>query len=136
VSKIASKGWLTVREVAKMNLVTCQSVYNLITKERLKAVKKNGQWRINPKDIEEFSKYKYSHENRVVDGKKVFDKENGLYSIPEAAKAFGFKIQRLYYLQRMGILPAQRIGAAWVVKEEDVKKLRKRGSISCISQSK
>lgn len=131
-----SSEWLTVREVAEMNLVTCQSVYNLITKGRLKAIKKNGGWRINPKDVEEFSKYKYSHQNRVINGQKVFDKAKGLYSIPEAAKAFGYKVQRLYYLQRMGVLPAKRVGAAWVVKEEDVKKLRKRGNVSCINQSK
>lgn len=128
--------WLTVKEVAKMNLVSCQSVYNLLSKGKLKAVKKGGGWRINSKDVEEFTKYKYKHENRVLNGEKVFDKAKGLYSIPEAARVFGFKIQRLYYLQRMGVLPAQRVGAALVVKEEDVKKLRKTGSILCTSQNK
>lgn len=121
---------VSISEAARMHGVSRQALHVAIGIKRLKATKdpKSGRFKIAVADLEEYRRTKYSRKFFKRDGKLVFDKEKGLYSVAQAAEIIGVKSWDIYYSIRKGELKSSRNGAAYVLHIDDIKAYQKKGS--------
>lgn len=115
---------VTITEAAKINNVTRQAIYVAIKLKKLRARKENSRWTIDLADLEEYRQNKYSREKSMFDGELIFDREKGYYSVKQVAERLKVPAQKIYYATRVGLLPAHRKGAAWVIHVDDIEKYR------------
>lgn len=115
---------VSITEAARINNVTRQAIYVAIKQNKLKATKKSTRWTIDLEDLEEYRRQKYSRTKSTFNGELLFDNEKGFYSINQVAQMLGVPAQKIYYATRVGLMTAQRRGAAWVVHIDDVNKYR------------
>lgn len=115
------KAVVSITEAAKLNNVTRQAIYVAIKLNKLKATKKTTRWTISLEDLEEYRRQKYSRSKSVYDGELLFDNQKGYFSINQVAKMLSVPAQKIYYATRIGLLKAQRKGAAWVIQKDDLK---------------
>jgi excisionase family DNA binding protein len=112
---------VSITEAARLNNVTRQAIYVAVKQKKLRAIKDATRWTIDLKDLEEYKKSKYSRTKSMFNGELLFDNKKGFYSINQVAKMLNVPAQKIYYATRVGLLKAQRKGAAWVVQVEDLK---------------
>jgi excisionase family DNA binding protein len=116
---------ITTTEAAEYMHVTKQAIYISIYHKRITAFKKKGQWLISKAVLDDYRLNKYNRDLRKINGEYVFDMEKGHFSLNQVCKAFSqalshpYRIQRLYYLIRVGRLKAFKKGAAWVIHKQD-----------------
>lgn len=118
----------SLAEAGKHAGLVRQAIYIAIKKGYLKAIKKEKGWEIDEADLQDYLVNRYNREAKkeTSDGKKVFDFDQGTFSVLGASKFLsqhfegGCDKQRVYYLIRCGVIPAHRIGAAYVIKKEDL----------------
>ena len=116
---------VSVTEAARINGVTPQSLYILITENKLKASKNSkGVWTVALADLEEYRRNRYSRTKSTFDGELLFDNDKGFYSTAQTAKILGVPAQKIYYATRIGMLKATRKGAAWVIHIDDIESFR------------
>jgi len=118
--KEEDKKVVSITEAAKLNNVTRQAIYVAIKLNKLKAKKETTRWTIHLDDLEDYKKQKYSRTKSVFDGELLFDNNKGYFSVNQAAKMLSVPAQKVYYATRIGLLKAQRKGAAWVIHEDDL----------------
>lgn len=63
--------------------------------------------------------YLHTRELPILEGMKIM-------STAQAAQALGVGQQRVREFIRDGLLPAQRLGREWLIKESDLKRVRNR----------
>jgi excisionase family DNA binding protein len=110
---------MTITEAAKLNRVTRQAIYVAIKLNKLKATKKTTRWSINLSDLEEYKKNKFSRDKSVFDGRPLYDKSKGEYSVKLAAKELKCTPNRIYYLVNKGRINAIKRGSAWIIFDID-----------------
>src|ERR1700758_3698062 len=115
------KAVVSITEAARINKVTRQAIYVAIKLNKLKASKKTTRWTIHLDDLEDYRKQKYSRMKSTFDGELLFDNRKGFYSVNQIPAIVKVPPQKIYYATRIGLLKAQRKGAAWVIHENDVK---------------
>ena len=115
-----SERFLTISQAAKKQGVTRQAIYFAIKMNRLKAIKSNDTWLIPSNALSEYSKTRYCRSQSKRDGKLIFDKSEGFFSINDAAKYLKKSPNHIYYLVRMGKLKTHRQGSAIVIKDSDL----------------
>lgn len=115
---------VSITEAARINNVTRQAIYVAIKQKKLKATKDSTRWTIHLDDLEDYRKNKYSRTKSMHDGELLFDNHKGFYSVNQAAKMLGVPAQKIYYATRVGLLKAQRKGAAWVIHTDDIQGYR------------
>lgn len=118
--KLESK-LVSITEAAKLNKVTRQAIYVAIKLNKLKASKETTRWTIHLDDLEAYRKQKYSRSKSTFNGELLFDNNRGFYSVNQVAKMLSVPAQKIYYATRVGMLKAQRRGAAWVIHADDMK---------------
>ena len=125
---IETTEWLTIKEAAEISGVTTFAISSAINSNKLKAQGfcSPHRWLIDPKDLEEYRKNKYSRALSRHNGALVFDKSKGFYSVSEAAKMLNVPAQKVYYASRIGILKANRKGVAWVIHIDDIQEFQER----------
>ena len=125
---IETTEWLTIREAAKMSGVTIFAISAAINNNKLKAQGfcRPHRWLIDPKNLEEYRKNKHSRALSRHNGALIFDKSKGFYSVSEASKMLNVSVQTVYYAARIGILKANRKGAAWVIHIDDIQKFKEK----------
>jgi len=117
--------FLSLAEAAEYAHVTRQAIYVAIRKRGLPAVKKNRQWCISRKDLDEYRANKYNRDKRKFNDEFIFDMEKGHFSVQQVCKVISatlkrpYSLQHIYYLMRRGKLKAFRMGAAWVIAKDD-----------------
>lgn len=111
---------VSITEAARRNNVTRQAIYVAIKLNKLKARKETTRWTIHLDDLEEYRKQKYSRSKSTYNGELLFDNINGFYSINQVAKMLGVPAQKIYYATRIGLMKANRKGAAWVIHSDDI----------------
>ena len=112
---------VSITEAARINNVTRQAIYVAIKQNKLKAKKETTRWLIHLDDLENYRNQKYSRSKSTFDGELLFDNTRGYYSVNQVAKILGVPAQKVYYATRIGVLKAQRRGAAWVIHVDDIK---------------
>ena len=112
---------VSITEAAKLNKVTRQAIYVAIKLNKLKASKDTTRWTIHVDDLEAYRKQKYSRSKSMFNGELLFDNTKGYHSINQVARMLSVPAQKIYYATRIGMLKAQRRGAAWVVHVDDAK---------------
>ena len=112
---------VSITEAAKINNVTRQAIYVAIKQKKLKASKDATRWTIDLEDLENYRRQKYSRTKSVFNGELLFDNQKGFYSVNQVAKMLNVPAQKIYYATRVGLMKAQRKGAAWVIHITDVK---------------
>ena len=112
---------VSISEAARINNVTRQAIYVAIKQNKLKAKKETTRWLIHLDDLENYRNQKYSRSKSTFDGELLFDNTRGYYSVNQVAKILGVPAQKVYYATRIGVLKAQRRGAAWVIHVDDIK---------------
>lgn len=112
---------VSITEAAKLNKVTRQAIYVAIKLNKLKASKETTRWTIHLDDLEAYRKQKYSRSKSTFNGELLFDNNRGYYSVNQVAKMLSVPAQKIYYATRVGMLRAQRRGAAWVIHTDDMK---------------
>lgn len=112
---------VSITEAAKLNKVTRQAIYVAIKLNKLRARKETTRWTIHLDDLEAYRNQKYSRSKSLFNGELLFDNGGGFYSVNQVAKMLSIPAQKVYYATRIGLLKAQRKGAAWVIHENDVK---------------
>ena len=110
---------VSITEAAKLNKVTRQAINVAIKLNKLKASKETTRWTIHLDDLEAYRKQKYSRSKSTFNGELLFDNNKGYFSVNQVAKMLSVPAQKIYYATRIGVLKAQRKGAAWVIHEED-----------------
>jgi hypothetical protein len=116
---------VSITEAARLNKVSRQAIYIAIKLNKLKAHKESARWTIHLDDLEEYRKQKYSRAKSTFNGELLFDNQRGYYSVNQVARMLKVPAQKIYYATRIGVLKAQRKGAAWVIQEEDIREYRK-----------
>ncbi len=116
---------VSITEAARLNNVSRQAIYIAIKLNKLKAHKETTRWTINLDDLEDYRRQKYSRTKSTFNGELLFDNNRGFYSVNQVAKMLKVPAQKIYYATRVGLLRAQRKGAAWVIHIDDVKEYRK-----------
>lgn len=119
--KTENKRVVSITEAAKLNNVTRQAIYVAIKLNKLKATKETTRWTINLDDLEDYRRQKYSRTKSVFGGELLFDNGKGYYSVNQVAEILSVPAQKIYYATRIGLLKAQRKGAAWVIHSDDMK---------------
>ena len=119
--KSEEKKVVSITEAAKLNKVTRQAIYVAIKLNKLKATKETTRWTISLEDLEAYRRQKYSRTKSVFDGELLFDNEKGFFSVNQVARILSVPAQKIYYATRIGLLKAQRKGAAWVIHSDDIK---------------
>ena len=117
---------VSITEAARINGVTRQAIYVAIKLKKLKAKKETTRWTIHLDDLEVYRKSKYSRTKSLFNGELLFDNNKGYYSVNQVAEMLNVPAQKIYYATRVGMLKAQRKGAAWVIHSEDVKEYREK----------
>jgi hypothetical protein len=112
---------VSITEAAKLNKVTRQAIYVAIKLNKLKATKETTRWTISLDDLEDYRQQKYSRTKSVFDGELLFDNNKGYFSVNQVAKILSVPAQKIYYATRIGLLKAERKGAAWVIHSDDMK---------------
>lgn len=112
---------VSITEAAKLNKVTRQAIYVAIKLNKLKASKETTRWTIHLDDLEAYRKQKYSRTKSTFNGELLFDNNKGYFSVNQVAKMLSVPAQKIYYATRVGMLKAQRRGAAWVIHTSDIK---------------
>ncbi len=115
---------VSITEAAKINNVTRQAIYVAIKLNKLKATKETTRWTINLEDLEVYRKHKYSRSKSTFDGELLFDNARGYFSVSQVAKLLNVPAQQIYYATRVGLLKAERKGAAWVINNNELKAYR------------
>lgn len=118
---IDNKKSLAITEAATINGVSRQAIYIAIKKRKLKAHKDNSRWEITPEDLETYRQEKYSRSHSLFEGKLLFDKSQGLYSVRDVAKKLNIPVQKVYYSIRAGLMKATQKRSAWVIHEDEIK---------------
>jgi hypothetical protein len=117
----------SLREAARYMQQKPQSIFSAIKKGRLKALKsKKGHlyhWIIKMSDIQEYKATKYQAATRTKDGKKIYDIKSDRWNIVDLARDLSIPAHRIYYLIRVGKLRAERNGASYIVKKDDLLKI-------------
>jgi excisionase family DNA binding protein len=116
---------VSIAEAAKINQVTRQAIYVAIKQKKLEALKDSTRWAISRKALEEYRDKKYCRSRSLYNGELLFDNRCGFYSVNQIAKLLNVPAQKIYYATRVGLLPAVRKGAAWVIHIKDVEEYRK-----------
>jgi excisionase family DNA binding protein len=119
-SKEFTEPLLTVSQAAKKHGVTRQAIFFAIKMKRLNARKENETWLIAASDLKDYYESKYSRARSIKEGKLIFDKDQGFYSISEAADILGKNMNHVYYLVRMGKLKTHRQGTAIVIQDTEL----------------
>ena len=117
---------VSITEAAKLNKVTRQAIYVAIKSNKLKAIKETTRWCISLEDLNNYRIQKYSRTKSLYDGELLFDNSKGFYSVNQVANILGVPAQKIYYATRIGLLKAQRKGAAWVVDTESLKEYQEK----------
>jgi excisionase family DNA binding protein len=115
------KEYVSITEAAEINKVTRQAIYVAIKLNKLKAKKESSRWTIHVNDLAEYRRQKYSRKKSTFNGELLFDNEKGYFSVKQVAEMLGVPVQKIYYATRIGRLPAQRKGSAWVCHIDDVR---------------
>lgn len=113
---------LTVSQAAKKNGVTRQAIFFAIKMKRLNAKKYDNTFLITEKDLEEYTKTRYTRSKSRKNDELIFDKSKGFFSIAEAAKFLNKNYNQIHYLVRMGILKSHRQGSAIVIQDLEIYK--------------
>ena len=113
--------YVSITEAAEINKVTRQAIYVAIKLNKLKAKKESSRWTIHVNDLAEYRRQKYSRKKSTYNGELLFDNEKGYFSVKQVAEMLGVPVQKIYYATRIGRLPAQRKGSAWVCHIDDVR---------------
>lgn len=128
----------SLAEAGRYARVGAQAIYNAIKKGSLKATKKPGNfrnhWTILRKDLDEYRARKYSTDKISRGGEKVFDIENGSWSVFHAAKVLSEMLGRhfptvtLYNWLHIGKLRATKKGHYWIISKEEVVRIYEKES--------
>lgn len=128
--RVSVEGYMTVSECGEYGHVTRQAVNQAIKKGLLPYTTINDVKYVTKEDYDAFRESKFTP-RKVLNGKPLFDFEEGRYSVSQVAKIFSdylgrrFPPQRIYYLIRTGRLVGFRTGATWVIQKEDAVSLLK-----------
>ena len=125
-NKAEEKQVVSITEAAKLNKVTRQAIYVAIKLNKLKATKETTRWTIHLNDLEDYKRQKYSRTKSVFGGELLFDNNKGYFSVNQVARILSVPAQKIYYATRIGLLKAQRKGAAWVVHSDDMKEYQEK----------
>ncbi|MBA3722097.1 MAG: helix-turn-helix domain-containing protein [Parachlamydiaceae bacterium] len=125
-NKLDEKKVVSITEAAKLNKVTRQAIYVAIKLNKLKATKETTRWTISMDDLEDYRRQKYSRSKSVFNGELLFDNNKGYYSVNQVARILSVPAQKIYYATRIGVLKAQRRGAAWVIQGNDLKEYQEK----------
>lgn len=107
-----------------------QAIFQAIKKGRLTAQKRliNGktQWVIQHEDLQDYLKSKHIRENRIFDGKKLYNVTEGRWSVLHVAKYLMVPPHHVYYLLRIGELRAEKHANSWIIPYEQVHELEQK----------
>lgn len=117
---------VSITEAAKLNKVTRQAIYVAIKLNKLKATKETTRWTISLDDLEAYRRQKYSRAKSTFNGELLFDNNKGYYSVNQVARMLNVPAQKIYYATRIGLLKAERKGAAWIIHANDMKEYQEK----------
>ncbi|WP_075884077.1 helix-turn-helix domain-containing protein [Candidatus Protochlamydia sp. W-9] len=125
-NKTDDKKVVSITEAAKLNKVTRQAIYVAIKLNKLKATKETTRWTISLEDLEDYRLQKYSRTKSTFNGELLFDNLKGYYSVNQVAELLSVPAQKIYYATRIGLLKAERKGAAWVIHSDSMKEYQEK----------
>lgn len=114
------KQYLNLKEAANIMGITLQGATQLTLRHRLKYRKINGRKMTTLEWIEECRKAKWSKQTSYFNGKRIFNKENGIYSIKMVQEMTGLTRNQIFYRIRIGELKTSRKGSLYVIIKKDL----------------
>lgn len=114
---------MTIAETAKYLGCTVQNVYDLVRRLSLKARKHEGKLYTCQEWIDEYqANYRSKQLHSTWNGRKVFDRERGEYSIQDVAKILNTSEDNVEYWVRNGRLKTIRKGFYRVIMKEELER--------------
>lgn len=110
--------WLTPNDIADLECITRQAVIMAIKSGRLRAVQEGRFWKVANKDYREYFDNLYSRTLSSFQGKRVYNKKQGVISVKDAAELLDVPEQKIYYAIRSGKLLGERVGPGYVIQAQ------------------
>lgn len=107
-----TESYISIKQAAIVMSVTKQAIYVALAKKKLKAQKIGRNYRIYPKDLEEYERNKYRRMNA--------DKKENEISIPQAAEILNVTHQVLYYAAKTRKIKFRKSGCKWFLDKESL----------------
>ena len=111
--------FMTIMELSKEYGLCRQAILYPIYQKRLKAKKHFGKWLINRDDYEEYRKGRFK-DRFTKEGKPLYNKREGYYSVKEASEIIGCNLQRIYFHAKTGEIPSKRVDCHWLIHIDDI----------------
>lgn len=108
--------YITVKEAAKILGLTTQAVFIAMKKGKLVCNRNHGRWKLSLTSVNAYPNIRYNASYKKINGKLVYDRSKGLYSVTQLADILNVPPQKIYYLIRRNVIPSQRIGKAYIIK--------------------
>jgi len=115
---------MTVNQVGDQLAISNQAVYLALRKNRMNGIKLRGHWAIPKTEVENYVDTLYSRDFSKKNGKLIFDKENGRFSVSHASKYLNVPIHRIYYFIYQGLIPYKRVKCSYVIHKKDLDEKR------------
>lgn len=116
---------LTVLECARLLQLTKGAIYQAITLNRLEARWGKNKWMITLNELEKYRKTRYQRCYSKHNGKLIFDKDKGEYSVTETANLLNVPAQQIYYSCRSSKIKSTRKRSSWVINITDIEEYKK-----------
>ncbi len=117
--------YLKVREVAVMLGVTVQNIYAAMSKRVMKHKKIDGIKYTTNEWVTEYRKFLHCKQTHSrYNGKAVFDKEQGFYSVKMVADILRVKEHYIHSMIEEGKIQAMRRGKYLIILKEELEKVK------------
>ena len=111
---------MTISELSREYGLCRHAILYPIHQKRLKAKKHYGKWFIDKDDYEEYRKGRFKQERLNSQGKPLYDKKKGYYSVKEASEIIGCHLHRVYFHARTGAIPSKKVKSHWMIHIDDI----------------
>lgn len=107
-----------INQAAFLNDMSRQGVYVAIKNNKLKATKE-GRWKINMQDFEEYRKNRWNRLFSKHAGKPLVSNDKGEFLVRQIAESLGIPEQKIYFAIYSHKLKCKRRGKAYIINMKD-----------------
>ena len=126
--------YLSIDQAADLMHCTRLAIYKAIRKKRLSAHKiwikyKTGstrfKWHVTQEDLDKYNESRYKRDFSTHEGKPLYDKEKGEYSVNEVAEILKKPREWIYNKIKSKRLVASKKRSSWIISTDEIQKFMK-----------
>lgn len=110
--------YITIRQASDLTGKTYQAMNQAKQRGTLRSVMIGGISYTTKQWLSQYEKSNMSRTYLVKNGKRLYNKEEGRYTVHEASILVGVGHQRLYHMIRIGLIKSDRVGSYHIIRSE------------------